>query len=205
MSPKQADTKERIFETAVELFATRGYHATSIRDLAKAVGIKESSIYNHFSGKSAILDAILEYQMEGFRSLGENIRVPALEDPSIHDALTLWMSASQAYVQYQPPLSEKISRILLNEMFLHEKCREFVLEIMFNIQKDITEKLLVELQRRGLIRDIDIHETALEYVYMIHGMDVENRLLLLEGHDPLALRQKLFDHVRHFIQGISKD
>ena len=47
-------TKEKIFETAVNMFAKRGYKGTSIRDIASAVRIKDSSIYNHFKGKEAI-------------------------------------------------------------------------------------------------------------------------------------------------------
>ena len=62
------NTKERIFEAAVDLFSKQGYHGTSIRDLAKTVGIKESSLYNHYSGKSSIFDAILNYQITGFKT-----------------------------------------------------------------------------------------------------------------------------------------
>ena len=44
-------TKEKIVETALELFSQRGYGGVSIRDIAREVGIRESSIYNHFPGK----------------------------------------------------------------------------------------------------------------------------------------------------------
>ena len=52
-------TKELITQSALEMFAKRGYQAVSIRDIAKAVGIKESSIYYHFTNKQAIMDEIL--------------------------------------------------------------------------------------------------------------------------------------------------
>ena len=42
------DTKERIVEEAFALFASRGFHAVSVRDIAAAVGIKDASLYNHF-------------------------------------------------------------------------------------------------------------------------------------------------------------
>nr|WP_279233738.1 MULTISPECIES: helix-turn-helix domain containing protein [unclassified Pseudoflavonifractor] len=44
----------------MELFSVRGYEAVSVRDIAGAVGIKESSIYNHFKCKQAIFDALVE-------------------------------------------------------------------------------------------------------------------------------------------------
>lgn len=53
-------TKERILEAAIDLFSERGYAEVGIRDIAAAVGIKESSLYNHFAGKKQLFDAILD-------------------------------------------------------------------------------------------------------------------------------------------------
>ena len=57
---KQEDTKQKILEKALELFSTQGYDAVSVGQIAKAVGIKAPSLYNHFPGKQAIFDAIVE-------------------------------------------------------------------------------------------------------------------------------------------------
>ena len=42
------DTKQRILEKSLELFSTKGYDAVSVGEIAKAVGIKAPSLYNHF-------------------------------------------------------------------------------------------------------------------------------------------------------------
>ena len=57
---KQEDTRKRILKEALDLFSTRGYDSVSVGDIAKAVGIKAPSLYNHFSSKRAIFDAIVE-------------------------------------------------------------------------------------------------------------------------------------------------
>lgn len=57
---KQEDTKKKILDKALELFSTQGYDAVSVGQIAKAVGIKAPSLYNHFSSKQAIFDAIVE-------------------------------------------------------------------------------------------------------------------------------------------------
>ena len=57
---KQEDTKRRILDQALELFAARGYDAVSMGDIGRAVGIKAPSLYNHFPGKQAIFEAIVE-------------------------------------------------------------------------------------------------------------------------------------------------
>ena len=57
---KQEDTKQRILDKALELFSAKGYDSVSVGEIAKAVGIKAPSLYNHFPSKQAIFDAILE-------------------------------------------------------------------------------------------------------------------------------------------------
>ena len=57
---KQEDTRQKILDKALELFSAQGYDSVSVGEIAKAVGIKAPSLYNHFSGKQAIFDAIVE-------------------------------------------------------------------------------------------------------------------------------------------------
>ena len=56
---EDASTRQRILDAALELFARQGFAATSVRELARAVGLRESSLYNHFAGKEAMLVAAL--------------------------------------------------------------------------------------------------------------------------------------------------
>lgn len=57
---KQEDTKQRIIDKALELFSANGYDFVSMGEIAEAVGIRAPSLYNHYSGKQAIFDAIVE-------------------------------------------------------------------------------------------------------------------------------------------------
>lgn len=57
---KQEDTKQRILDKALELFSERGYDSVSVDEIAKAVGIRGSSLYNHFSSKQAIFEEIVK-------------------------------------------------------------------------------------------------------------------------------------------------
>jgi len=53
-------TAERILDAAENLFAQRGYDGTSLREIARQVGIHEPGIYNHFKGKQALYAAVLD-------------------------------------------------------------------------------------------------------------------------------------------------
>jgi AcrR family transcriptional regulator len=67
------NTKEKILDIALTLFSTKGYESVSIRDIAKQVGIKESSIYNHYTNKQDIFDSIMimcqNRMMEHYKSM----------------------------------------------------------------------------------------------------------------------------------------
>ena len=54
------DTKERILEAALELFARSGYMGTSMSDIAGRLGITKGALYKHYASKREILDNIVE-------------------------------------------------------------------------------------------------------------------------------------------------
>jgi AcrR family transcriptional regulator len=61
--PSRAQRREQILSAAAQCFGTRGFHGTTTRDIAAAVGITEAALYRHFSGKEAIYAAILDERM----------------------------------------------------------------------------------------------------------------------------------------------
>jgi AcrR family transcriptional regulator len=55
------ETTRRIMETAASHFARRGYDSVPLREIAAQVGIKESSLYNHFTSKAQLLDSLFAH------------------------------------------------------------------------------------------------------------------------------------------------
>ena len=66
--------KEEILRVAAQLFKEKGYSAVTMRDLAKAMGIKAASLYNHIDSKQAILQDIILEIAEDFTSGMKNIQ-----------------------------------------------------------------------------------------------------------------------------------
>ena len=58
------EMKERILETALELFAQSGYLGTSMSDIAARLGITKAALYKHYAGKQEILDRIVQRMNE---------------------------------------------------------------------------------------------------------------------------------------------
>ena len=59
-------TADRILDAAEDLFAEKGYSATSLGDVADRVGIRSPSLYNHFRNKEALYQAVLERLLSEF-------------------------------------------------------------------------------------------------------------------------------------------
>jgi TetR/AcrR family transcriptional regulator, cholesterol catabolism regulator len=53
---KKARLRAQLYETAMQLFAERGYEATRIRDIIDRVGVSEATFFNYFPTKQALLD-----------------------------------------------------------------------------------------------------------------------------------------------------
>ncbi len=69
--PRGVDTRQRIIEGALRLFAEKGVDATSIRDIASSAAISEPAIYRHFRSKE---DLVWEIFWSGYRGLGDTLR-----------------------------------------------------------------------------------------------------------------------------------
>lgn len=70
------NTKEIIINKALTLFSDNGYEGVSMRDIAGSVGIKASSIYNHFKSKEDIFNSIIEEMSKRYEEMVLKMQVP---------------------------------------------------------------------------------------------------------------------------------
>jgi AcrR family transcriptional regulator len=103
---KSADRRSRrqdvILDAASRLFSTRGYHATSVQDIAGAVGILKGSLYHHFESKEAILYRIVKEPIARLhRTVGEIAKAPGPASAKLERAATAHV---QAFHDHYPHL-----------------------------------------------------------------------------------------------------
>ena len=78
-------TKEKILYEALEMFSYKGYDSVSIRDISKAVEIKESSIYYHFKSKQEILETIINETLKRYVNVLNNLKIPSVGIDNVSD------------------------------------------------------------------------------------------------------------------------
>lgn len=79
-----SDTRERILQKALEMFAENGYRGTNLRDLAKELDLSKSAFYRHFSSKEEIWDELI-VRIDGYYEktvdfMDENEKMPETAD-----------------------------------------------------------------------------------------------------------------------------
>ncbi len=76
-------TRIKIVQAAVKLFARQGYHKTTITDLAQAIGLTSGAIFHHFPNKEAILDAVVDWVERGIHVYSD------ITDKAAHGSLAM--------------------------------------------------------------------------------------------------------------------
>lgn len=88
----EADTRARILQAALEEFSERGYHATSVRELAERVGVTKTAVLYHFPGKADIVTALAEPLLDDLETT--MAKAAAATDPraaAIDGLLDVWL------------------------------------------------------------------------------------------------------------------
>lgn len=121
----KANNKEKIFDVSIDLFSEYGYDGVSIRQIAKEVGIKESSIYNHYKSKESILDAILEYYID--RMMSNDIPLSQASENLDVSFDYFYESGLNAFAsQLKDEKMSRITRIILIESYHNDKIKSFM-------------------------------------------------------------------------------
>ena len=117
------DTGERILLTSLQLFARKGYEATSVSDIAGALGITKGALYRHFTSKRAIFDAILDRmeQRDGDQARAHDLPEGTVKtDGAAYEAAAADVVAfSRAIFRYwtEDPFAASFRRMLTLEQF----------------------------------------------------------------------------------------
>ncbi|HWP95943.1 MAG TPA: TetR/AcrR family transcriptional regulator [Syntrophomonadaceae bacterium] len=188
------NTKQRIFDTAVDLFSRQGYAGTSIREIAYAAGIKESSVYNHYKNKEDILQSIFDY----FREEITSRRPPEKEMLKIIDAISPAEVIKLIFLKYgqtENATIDKIAKIIFSQQFINQQASDFVLNA--EIREPITyyENILAIMARANRIKECDFRAIAAELHYGFLGIIMEYSHVKKEGEYDKETVKKLIRHV----------
>lgn len=189
-------TKDKIFDVALDLFSKKGYDSVSIRTIASEVGIKESSIYNHYSSKKEILMSILKYFEEYFQGNpldDENVRKLLEKNPE-----EFYHQESEMFKQQI--FEEKILKILkliFVQMYQIDEIKEFFLNEILGGSVAFWSDVFEILIQKNVIES-DCSPNKLAEMYFGFSMFKLWEIFLKHEEFPKAEIEIMFDEVEEY-------
>ncbi|CAI8167590.1 MAG: Transcriptional regulator AcuR [Cryomorphaceae bacterium] len=93
--PIQKTDAQSIIKSALNVFLEKGYHKTSMNDLAKEAGLLKGSLYHHFASKEELMKAVIESLHEYYRR--EIFVIPKLPIPPLSKVKALIVASEEVF------------------------------------------------------------------------------------------------------------
>ncbi|KAA9028549.1 TetR/AcrR family transcriptional regulator [Niallia endozanthoxylica] len=195
-------TKKKILEASIDLFSRKGYSAVSVRELTKAVGIKESSLYNHFRSKEEILESIYQmFKAERDLALPSKGKLSFIaKNTSIETFLLQGMESFKRSVEDE--LHEKMWRILNIEQFRDQRARDIILNQVYKGTIDFLEHAFQAFMDENKMKQSNARLLAIQYQYPIFTMMTEYLLLKYDDKDTADVENKMQGHLQFFLHNL---
>jgi AcrR family transcriptional regulator len=195
-------TKERILDEALTLFSTNGYDGVSIKDIANAVGIKDSSIYKHFKSKYQIFETIIQQMANRMEEIHQKLQVPDARSQNVSlcfgnmTAETLVEISKKLFLFYlKDSVVGRLRRLLTVEQYRNSEIAETYRKIYIDSAIDYQTEVFRQMIVAGTFVEGDPYLMAIHFHSPI--------LLLLSKYDNMIEKEEealkiLEKHVNHF-------
>ncbi|NJN75869.1 MAG: TetR/AcrR family transcriptional regulator [Synechococcaceae cyanobacterium RL_1_2] len=149
-------TRDRILETALELFAKHGYEGTTTKDLALQAGVAEGTIFRHFKNKKAIL---VEVATEGWVELLTEL-LTELSEMANYKAIATMMRRRMLNIRHNSALM----KVCFIEAQYHPELKERIQEEIISKMTGVAEAFFETAMDRGVYRRMN--PTILAHVFL---------------------------------------
>lgn len=197
----QKSTKEKILDAALELISQYGYKGASVRKIAKAVGIRESAIYNHFKNKEEIFKEIMKSLFSS--PFDDFFKKKPIEDNAKRGKRFLSEYAAAIKLITFDVKNEKLFKIILLELMQNQEVRDMFLKYFYedNIKK-LSQAFFIMMQE-NLIRSADPMLMAQEFFAPLFYYRLQVTLFRLDKKPTTALSTVFEKHVDFFWESVS--
>ena len=163
---ERGNTKQEILVASLELFSVQGFEATSISQIADAVGIRKASLYSHFESKQAILDALIKDVLEQYGAHSIFARTDWEKDagdlPLTPDAAVQMILGQIRYILHDPSIS-RARKMLVIEQFQNPELAKLQTKQNYSDVLQYFTGLVKQLIRQGVLAENDPEIMAAQF------------------------------------------
>jgi len=197
---KGSKTKDKILKTALKLFSSKGYKATTVRDIAGAIGIKQSALYNHFKNKDEILETLIS-------SLTSSAIVSIFDDKASQElhkqGKSLLMSIATTFklISFDGQ-NEALFKLLMQEIYNNEHIRDIYNEYYYHENVKKLSALFFMMMQDEMIKSSDPLLLANEFFAPLFFYQMQVSLLKLDKKSTSSVVSLFEKHVDLFWENI---
>ena len=189
-------TRQRILDASLTLFADKGYFGTSLRDIATAVGVRESALYNYFPSKHALFEALIFADQQSRVEF-----ISAIADAPITDVRkTLTQLAQHAVASFSTPQQQRLFCILMSDGI--RLAREGHIKLFEHLSRSQSRlrEVMARLVKEGWLQDADPQLLMMEFM---GPLVVWRQLRAIGSPLPMIRNPRAFarQHVDQFLRG----
>ena len=161
----EPDRLAEIYRAAASIICEKGYDATSMNDIAEAVGITKSGLYHHVSGKRNLLFSIMSF---GLDSLEEQVIIPARAVEDAEQRLrTIITSHVHLITSRSTPQGNNPVTIVVDEVAGLTPAQRRKIDQRKRDYVELIRKTLEQLKRDGRLRELDLTAASFSLLGMI--------------------------------------
>lgn len=162
------NTKERIWKEALTLFSQYGYEGVSVKQISNAVGIKDSSLYNHYKSKQNIFDTILVQVTERIDEARNKLTIADTSEMAAkYQRIGLDKLSSMCYNLFSFYIKDelvcKFRKMLTIEQYANSSVGELFKKIFIDNVLDFETKLFNQFIKNGFFIKSDPYIMALHF------------------------------------------
>ena len=165
-----ADTKEKILNTALRLFARDGYEAVSVRHISEELGMTKGALYRHYKNKRDIFNSIVErmIQIDAQRAGEYQMPVEIYDvSPDSYGNTSLESIQMFAIEQFrfwtEDEFASQFRKMLTLEQYRNEEMSELYSQCIVEGPVAYMEDLFRELIEKGKLKKAEPRQLAVEY------------------------------------------
>lgn len=167
---ERRNTRQVILDEALNLFSVHGYDGVTVKDIAGAVGIKDSSLYKHFKSKQEIYDSLLEAMNERFEDTVARYRLPQGEirkvaaDYGQHDLVWLKQACKTIFLFFlNEPKVSQFRKMLMIEQYRNPGAARTFREWFTDSAIQFQTELFTEMIAQGYFKSGPADIIALQF------------------------------------------
>ena len=163
---EKGNTKQEILKAALDLFSVQGYEATSISQIAEAVGIRKASLYSHFESKQAILDALVKEVLDQYALhsifAGRDWEKDSGSLPLTADGAVHMIQGQIRYILHDHAIS-RARKMLVIEQFQNPELAKLQTKQNYTDVLEYFTGLMKQMIRRGILQEDDPEIMAAQF------------------------------------------